>query len=78
MRIFDPRTITWTDLSQLVKGDIPSPRMHHRMAAGGNNKIYLHGGLSCVVWGRCCGLAELFEFNTDTLLWVRLPISIAS
>ncbi len=42
---FDPATLTWTELSDLVTGDEPVPRSEHAMAAMGA-KLYVFGGVS--------------------------------
>jgi len=41
---YDPSVMAWSDLSNTMKGDIPSPRDSHGFAPA-NGKIYLFGGI---------------------------------
>jgi len=62
---FDTKTRTWTAVD--TKGDLPSPRSFHKMAAL-KNKLYVFGG--CPAKGR---LADLHLFDPETSEWTRLP-----
>jgi hypothetical protein len=41
--VFDPTTLTWTELTGSIKGEPPSARMNHAFASAGG-RLYIHGG----------------------------------
>ena len=43
LHVFDPDTVSWTDLSAIARGAPPSARAGHGLASAGG-KLYVHAG----------------------------------
>ena len=43
LRVFEPATLTWTDISVPAAGFVPAPRSSHGFTAV-RGRLYVHGG----------------------------------
>ena len=55
---------TWTEISP--GSSLPPATIHHKMAYGGNNKVYLHGGVGAASTG------SVWEYDVQAKTWKEL------
>ncbi|NXS52616.1 RABEK protein, partial [Brachypteracias leptosomus] len=65
LHVFDTATLTWSQPE--TRGDPPSPRHGHTVAALGM-KLFIHGGLAGEIF-----YSDLFCIDTTDMRWVRIP-----
>ncbi|XP_051492984.1 rab9 effector protein with kelch motifs isoform X3 [Apus apus] len=65
LHVFDTATLTWSQPD--TRGDPPSPRQGHVVAAVGT-KLFIHGGLAGDVF-----YDDLFCIDTTDRRWVKIP-----
>ncbi|NXG80018.1 RABEK protein, partial [Baryphthengus martii] len=65
LHVFDTATLTWSQPD--TRGDPPSPRHGHVVAAVGT-KLFIHGGLAGQVFYN-----DLFCFDINDMRWVKIP-----
>jgi len=63
---FDIETETWTDISSLYKGDVPSARSRF-CAAVHDNCMYVLGG-----WNKVGYFNDFYAYNFDTRVWTNV------